>query len=227
MKAAVIIVGFNHFYGDSLYDKTFTRDYVYLLKDRNPNLDILLVDNFSVQPYPTNIGGNVKTLRLARRVGYAVALNEGIKVMQAKDYDWYICSNNDCWIDPNPKAVCDHGRIENILAQLDKHTVYGSGWNVDKSRGHRFQWSAWLCISREVLQAVGLFDENLAAAFEDFDYQQRAMKEGCTLDTAQFPIVHLDEHTRLEDKNYPLAWEKARIYFAMKHELATETWFKV
>ena len=225
MTACAIVVGFNHWDGESLYDKTFTRDFVYLLKDRNPNLTILLIDNFSGKPYPTNIGGNVEVLRLPRRVGYGVALNIGLKHLQARDFDWYICMNNDCWIHPNPKAPADHGRLS--LEALDRGTLYGSGWNVDKHRGLRFQWSAWLCISREILEAVGYFDEGLSAAFEDFDYEQRALNEGFRLDTAAFPIVHLDEHTRLEDKNYPPAWEKARLIFAMKHGLETETWFKV
>ncbi len=226
-RAICIVVGHNHWHQESFGDKDFTKAFVFALKDRNPNLDVLLLDNLSDKPYPTNIGGRVEVIRLPRRVGYGVALNIGIKHVQPKDYDWYVCMNNDCWIDPNPLAPRDHGRIEDTLHQLDRNVLYGSGWNVDKRRGLRFQWSAWLCISREVLQAVGYFDEGLAAAFEDFDYEQRAMNEGYGLDTAELPIVHLDEHTRLEDKNYPLAWEKARLTFTMKHGLETETWFKV
>lgn len=223
MKACAIIVGFNHWYADSLYDKRFTRDFVERLAADNPDLDILLVDNCSGKPYPVEIAPNVTTIRLLRRVGYALALNAGLRHWSERgDYDWYVCFNNDNWIDP-----LHPGNITNILKNMCPRILYGSGENHDKQRKTCLQWSAWLCISREVFQAVGFFDEKLAAAFEDFDYELRALIEGFTLDTAYFPITHLDEHTRFENKNYPLAWEKARIYFSLKHRFNTEEWFKV
>jgi GT2 family glycosyltransferase len=223
MNAAAIVVGFNHWYGESLYDKTFTRDFVTRLADDNPDLAILLIDNFSGRPYPTSIAPNVTTHRTLRRVGYAVALNAGLRhFADQAAYDWYVCFNNDCWIDP-----LHSGNITGMLATFHPRVVYGSGPNTDKQRKTVLQWSAWLCISHECLQAVGLFDEALAAAFEDFDYELRATAEGFTLETARFPIVHLDEHTRFEDKNYPAGWEKARIYFSLKHGMEMERWFKV
>lgn len=227
MKACAIIISFNHFIGASQNDRPFAREFIYALKDRNPNLDILVVDNFSATPYPP-IGGNVEVLRLNERLGYGPALNIGIKHMQARGaYDWYVCMNNDCWIDPNPKAPVEHGRIEDIIEQLDPRIVYGSGKNTDRKRDKVWQWSAWLCISSAVLESVGYFDEQLAAAFEDFDYEQRAMDAGYELDTAHFPIVHLDEHTRLEDPDYKWRWEKARLYFGEKHGFTTEPWLIV
>lgn len=228
MKYAAIVVGHNHWHGDTFGDKRFTRDFIFALKDRNPNLDILLIDNCSAKSYATDIGGRVETLRLESRVGYAVALNYGLSALKMRDHDWYICFNNDNWIDPNPRAVVDHGRIEGILEELDPRIVYGSGWNIDKRRSTRLQWSAWLCISREVLRTVGYFDEQLAAAFEDFDYQKRALEAGFDLDTADFPIVHLDEHTRLENPDeYKWRWEEARQYFEQKHGVKTEPWLIV
>src|SRR5512139_699345 len=120
MKCAAIIVGFNHWYADTNFDKRFTRDFVERLAERNPNLDILLIDNFSGKPYPTSIAPNVTTKRLLRRVGYAVALNIGIQhFADSADYDWYTCFNNDCWIDPNPSSPQEHGRIEDIIAGFD------------------------------------------------------------------------------------------------------------
>lgn len=224
MKYAAVVVGFNHWHGDSRYDKKFTCDFVLALKQHNPDLHILLVDNFSNRPYPADIGENVETLRLLRRVGYSAALNAGLERLERDDYDWYVCFNNDCWIDPNPAYS---GNITNILKGMDPHVLYGSGENRDRQRQTVMQWSAWLCISREIFKAVGYFDEKLVAAFEDFDYELRALKEGFTLDTAHFPIVHLDEHTRFEDENYQAGWEKARIYFNLKHSLEAEKWFKV
>jgi GT2 family glycosyltransferase len=223
MRSAAIIVGFNHWHGDTTNDKTFTRDFVRRLAEHNPDLDILLVDNYShPKPYPVEIAQNVQVLRLVRRVGYALALNAGLQKMEPKDYDWYVCFNNDCWIDP-----LHSGNITGILETLNPNVLYGSGENHDRPRKTVMQWSAWLCISREVFRAVGYFDEKLHAAFEDFDYELRAIQAGFTLDTAKFPIIHMDEHTRFEDDGYPQAWEKARVYFHLKHGFETERWFKV
>jgi GT2 family glycosyltransferase len=228
MKACVVVPAHNHWWADSNFDKDFTKQYITRLAARNPNLDILLLDNFSGKPYPTDIAPNVTVKRLLRRVGYAVALNIGLQHFADRaDYDWYICTNNDCWIDPNEAAPVDHGRIESIIASLDPCKLYGSGVNEDKQRHIPMQWSAWLCISRNVFQRVGLFDEKLAAAFEDFDYELRAMAEGFELDTAKLPIVHLNEHTRFEDKNYPMAWNKAAMWFSIKHNIPIESWFKI
>lgn len=224
MKIGSIIVAFNHFYGDSPYDKTFTRDFTIQLAKHNPDMDILLIDNASNKPYPTDITPNVRTLRLQRRVGYAVALNAGLHDLERFDYDWYVCFNNDNWIDPNPAYS---GNITNLLKGMNPRVLYGSGENEDKKCHRVMQWSAWLCISRECLQAVGYFDEKLWAAFEDFDYELRAMKAGFTLDTAHFPIIHMDEHTRFEDKNYPANWNHAAAYFSLKHGVEIDTWFKV
>lgn len=220
MKACAVVVGFNHWYGDTFMDKKFTRSFTFDLKHTNPNLDILLIDNASAKPYPSDIGGIVEVIRLPERVGYAVALNVGLKhLQQQNDYDWYICFNNDNWIDP--LHPCDLGAM---LDTFDPRVLYGSGWNEDKKIDRRWQWSAWLVISREILQAVGYFDELLAAAFEDFDYEQRAMDAGYTLDTADFRITHLNEHTRLEDPEYKWRWEAARLWFTEKHSLVTEPW---
>jgi GT2 family glycosyltransferase len=225
MKSCAIVVGHNHYFGDSNYDKKFTRDFVLMLSQHNPEMDILLVDNFSARPYPLDIAPNVATIRILRRVGYAVALNDGLRHFSERgDYDWYVCFNNDNWINPNPAYS---GNITDILQGMNPQVLYGSGENNDEPRKMALQWSAWLCISRQVFQAVGYFDEKLGAAFEDFDYELRAMKIGFTLDTAYFPIEHMDEHTRFEDKNYPMSWEKARRYFSLKHGIEMETWYKV
>lgn len=217
MRAGAVVVGFNHWYGDSLADKAFTRDFVTALKEKNPGLNIVLIDNASEHPYPVDI---VEVIRLDERVGYGKALNIGLERLQKEKCDWYVCFNNDC-------AVQGDGNILRILETLDTRTLYGSGENYDKKKKIMWQWSAWLVISREVLQTVGVFDEHLEAAFEDFDYELRALGKGYKLDTAKFPILHLDEHTRFEDSSYPHRWEKARNYFNVKHGMEMERWFVV
>ncbi len=219
MKAAAIVVGFNHWWGDTLDDKRFTRDFVVQLQAKNPALKVLLIDNASDKPYPTNV---VETIRLTKRIGYGPALNVGLRWLERNDFDWYLTFNNDNWIDPLYK--CD---ILDALALMNPKVLYGSGWNIDEKHGYRWQWSAWLAISREIFKTVGYFDPLLEGAFEDFDYQQRALDAGFCLDTAKFRITHLDEHTRYEDKEYPDRWEKSRLYFMEKHQKEMDRWFKI
>lgn len=219
MKACAIIVGFDYWYETHKKDSAFTHRFVHQLRDANPDLKVLVIDNFSSKPYASD---TIEILRTNERIGYGAALNMGLKHLQKDDYDWYICLNNDCIIDAD-------GNVFPVLSLLDPDTVYGSGKNEDYKLKITWQWSAWLCISRKVLKAVGYFDEQLTAAFEDFDYQKRATDLGFKLAEAKLPIIHLDKHTRMDigEKLYAPKWEAARLYFEQKHGLEMDRWFKV
>lgn len=215
MRVACIVVGHNHWRGDTDKDRTFTRDFIQGLTEKNPSLKVLLIDNCSKPPYPADY---CEVLRSQKRVGYAVALNLGLHHLEQDDYDWYITFNNDC-------EMARDGNVLQVIEQLDENILYGSGINRDFALRIDWQWSAWMCISRKVFRTVGYFDEQLAAAFEDFDYQLRARQAGFTLDAAKLPVIHLDEHTRYEDKSYPARWEDARLYFNQKHNLNMAGWW--
>lgn len=218
MKACAIIVGFDYWYEEGKRASTFTHKFVHQLRDANPDLKVLVIDNFSRRPYQSD---TIEILRLDKRVGYGEALNAGLKHLQKDDYDVYITLNNDC-------EISGDGNIFPVLETLDDEILYGSGENIDYKMRITWQWSAWLVISRKILNAVGYFDEKLAAAFEDFDFERRAMMLGFGLETANLPIVHLDKHTRMENmKVYAPAWEAARLYFQEKHGLKTTKWFTV
>jgi GT2 family glycosyltransferase len=135
-------------------------------------------------------------------------------------YHWYVTLNNDCQI-----KAGTNGNIVDIIERLDYNVLYGSGVNRDTSLPYTWQWSAWMCISQKVFRDVGYFDEKLDGAFEDFDYQKRAMDKGFTLDTAFLPIEHLDMHTRYEDKRYPKRWEDSRLWFEQKHGIKMARWY--
>lgn len=215
MKIAAIIVGFDYWYSEGHKDDFFTHRFAHAVRDYNPDIKVLVVDNASKRPYTAT---NLEILRLDKRVGYGEALNAGIEHLTRGAYDWYICLNNDC-------VIVSDGNLTKIIQQLDENVLYGSGWNKDDMMKIDFQWSAWLVISQKIMRKVGLFDVRLSAAFEDFDYEKRTLDAGFTLNTAALPIAHLDKHTRLDDKAYAARWEEARQYFELKHGLPTRKWF--
>ncbi|MCJ7620945.1 MAG: hypothetical protein MUP64_12080, partial [Anaerolineae bacterium] len=138
MKTVAIIVGVNHW-------KDITSPFCWSLREFNPELELIIVDNASSPPYPTDFPGGT-TVRSHERLGYNRALNLGMAV--AGDADWLICFNNDC--------KCN-GPLAPILQLLSPSVLYGSGENYDKVNGLMLQWSAWLVISRPILEAVGKF----------------------------------------------------------------------
>lgn len=202
MKTVAIIVGVNHW-------KDITSPFCWSLREFNPELELIIVDNASSPPYPTDFPGGT-TVRSHERLGYNRALNLGMAV--AGDADWLICFNNDC--------KCN-GPLAPILQLLSPSVLYGSGENYDKVNGLMLQWSAWLVISRPILETVGKFDDKLSGGFEDFDYEFRAMNAGFGLATAPLPVRHLDKHTRFEENGIWERWEQSRQQFEKQHGLKT------
>jgi GT2 family glycosyltransferase len=197
-----VVVGIN-------YWQDITRPFVMSLREHNPDLSIVLIDNASDKPYPKIKG--IKTIRLKKRVGYNLALNVAIKANPGKD--WYLLFNNDC--------IC-HDSFMHTLSRLDPSKVYGSGWNrnvMNRLNQLDLQWSAWLAISGEAVKEVGLFDPLLTGAYEDFDYQMRAKQKGYHLDTLDIPVVHLDKHTRHKELDYRERWADSREYYLRKWKL--------
>lgn len=218
MRVGAVVVGFDHWHNDIHRDSTWTREFVHRLHELNPEMKVLVVDNASRIPYSSN---TVEILRIGDRVGYGAALNLGLMHLSFQEsFDWYITLNNDCQIKPGTK-----GDVLSVVETLDPNTLYGSGENRDIRLPFIWQWSAWMVISCEIFQAVGFFDEQLSAAFEDFDYQRRAMDLGYQLATAHLPIEHLDMHTRYEDPTYPKRWDECRKRFEAKHGLAMKSWY--
>lgn len=204
-RVTAIVVGIDHW--------EMTNAFCRQLVEYNPGLDVLLIDNASEPPYPTD--GWYRMLRLPYTVGYNNALNAGLKASSGRD--WWICLNNDC--------QCT-GEFMDVFNDLDPLKVYGSGDNVDTKNKMTLQWSAWLVISREAHDKVGGFDPELDGAYEDFDYQLSALALGFGVAFLPLPIIHLDKHTRMETHEYQERWKRSHDYFNRKWDLKPAPWFK-
>jgi len=201
MTILAAIVGINHWLD-------LTMPFAMSVATRNPTMTTLVIDNGSEPPYPEC--PLWQTSRIDR-CGYNHALNHALSIVA----DWYVLFNNDCMA---------HREFENVIPTLDKRTLYGSGWQWCDNFQRQMLYSAWLCMSRELVNEVGLFDPQLDAGFEDFDYQMRCLDKGIRLEVLRLDCDHLDKHTRLVEPDYGAKWEKCRKYFDAKWHCHTPQW---
>ena len=195
MNVRCVIVGIDHWVD-------LTSPFVDSMLRYNPWLDIVLIDNASVMKYPGS--DRYRTLH-TDRIGYGPALNIGA-MTGMKNWDWLMCCNNDC--------LCNGAFT---VDQLNPNVMYGNAWKLpfnDPTSGlPEVVDSAYLLISNKMWGRIGGFDPDFEAAFEEIDYQVRAVHAGFGVDVAYLPIIHLDRHTRYETPNYEKRWENARKLF--------------
>jgi hypothetical protein len=196
MLIRTVIVGIDHW-------EDVTKPFAESLQKHN-SLSMIIVDNASTHPYPDY---TQQVLRIPR-MGYGAALNTATK----GNWNWLLCCNNDC--------LCT-GNIMGIIYTLRPDTIYGNEWKYSYDGMEdglpAVVDSAYLLIPRKVWDAVGKFDPQMDAAFEEVDYCIRAVSMGYRLDVADLPITHLNLHTRRELEGYDKRWEATRQYFRAKH----------
>ena len=205
MFIRAVVVGINHW-------EDLTHRFVVQLNDHN-FFDVFVVDNASNPPYP--VPSHSVLRRLSERVGYGTALNYGARAYSLKNghyWDWLLCCNNDC--------LCT-GNVTEIISKLRTDTIYGNEWKYDYDGMQdglpAVVDSAYLLIPRKVWECLGGFDPKMDAAFEEIDFQIRALDAGYRIDVADLPITHLNLHTRWELEDYKERWEATRKYFRTKH----------
>lgn len=166
-------------------------------KDR---LEVVVVDNDSsdgsVEWLTTNYP-KVRVIRNQSNVGFAPAVNQGVKAAQS---DYVALLNNDAKVDPDwllylltplmrePDVTCTASRIltwdgENIDFVGASLSYYGHGFKlavgesamnfVNESRPLLFPCGGAMMVEKRNFLEVGGFDEEYFAFFEDVDYGWR------------------------------------------------------
>lgn len=203
----IIIIGVNEW-------QRYTLPCIQSLLEVEPDADILVVDNGSVEPYPEIAG--VSYARLDTTVSYAEALNDGI--ICSGNQDWYIVLNND---------VLFHKPFIDRVKKLADDTLYGFYTHEIGGRAYQSGWC--LFIPNLVYDVVGLFDEAFKPMWmEDADYSFRTLDYGlgmASLDREDWGIEHLaSKGERLTERNEYLIFNDAHYkknlqYLVEKHKL--------
>jgi len=197
MRVSVVTVGINQW-------KEFTSPLIKSIERYQSDVDVVLVDNGSKEPYPS-----IAPYTLVRSdavLSYAQAINLGLE--ETDVFDWVIIINNDVLcISPFRKK----------LEELDPNILYGNQLNHASKFGHYVE--GWLfAIPFNVMSKVGLFDEKFQyAAFEDVDYSFRAKQAGLKVVKTELPFKHLKAATRFTRPEYREVYLENRRYLHKKH----------
>ncbi len=178
------------------------------LKSQSQPVDVIVVDNGSSDGSAEFIEKNypdVILLKNARNLGFAGGVNTGIKYSLEHGYDFVALLNNDAvadqkWLEHLVKFLDSHPRVGivtgKILAADGKHldstgdiyTIWGLPFprgrdELDSGKYDKGPWifgaSGGASLYRaKMLKAVGLFDEDFFAYYEDIDISFRAQLAG-------------------------------------------------
>ena len=213
-----------------------------LLSQTYWNYEIILVDNGSTDGSPDYVLNNfpsVKIVRNTQNEGFGRACNKGIRCSKGE----YIATlNNDmqldeCWLeelikplqnekvavtvakalffDCRDKVNCAGGAVNFLGFSFPKH--FNENIDIDlKHETTEYAQGGLCCIKREVLDEVGLFDEDFFMYFEDIDLSFRIRMAGYELALAPKSIAyHKWDFKRMRDKLYYI--EKNRVQFLIKN----------
>lgn len=216
---------------DIIIPTTFDTDYVnWLLNSMNmykmgADYEVMVVDNLS-QPVFKRDG--IKSVRFEERLGFARAMNEGIK---ATKNEYVLLINNDT-------GIAHDNFLGNLLETLNSEDKIGivspctnfictkeaqcqdaakRDYKIIDFKGH-IAAVCWL-LKRSIIDEIGLFDENYKiGAFEDGDYCTRILNAGykIKIDRRSW-LFHYGSRTVSRTPGYYEA-------FQANHEYANKKW---
>ena len=240
-KVSIVLITFNNLeYTKSCIDSIFAYS-------RYPNFQLILVDNHSkdgtikylkeLQRRKTN----VQVIFNEENKGFAGGNNVGLKVA---DGEYIVFLNNDTvvtrdWLyvlmsilQENPRLGMI-GPVSNTVWNVQKiQTAYQTmdemrQWAEDYTNEHPCDYRAvnmlgFFCLmtKREVIEKVGLLDENYGVGmFEDDDYCRRVKEAGYELGYTKKVFIHHKGSAsfgQLSSREYDAIWEENKAYFEGK-----------
>lgn len=223
-----------------------------LYKYTDENLfDLIIVDNASSDgtvEYLKEIEEQHKNFKLicnSENLGYSKGNNIGIKMALEGDYEFIGLLNNDVLLAPD--------WLENTLKifEMDKQLGMISPRDAGRPKFYKKKITAknylenykkylakfkepfkymleplfsCVIIKREVIEKIGLMDENFTPAFwEDQDYCLRASYAGYSLATSNLAFV-FHNHSTTSSAISKEIYEKNKQYFYKKHPLGKWIW---
>lgn len=180
--------------------------------DKNA-IDLIIADDGSTDASTQYLKKNKYdiTVNSGENKGFAANANNGIKYANSKtDYDFYIIANNDIEIksgffeDALPKAIEQIYTMDKtpgiigfdeILIDRD---LYFRSYKYEQHRSENILSlneipGFFFMISKELIQQIGLLDEEYFMYGEDNDYFSRTIKAGFKIYNTYLPVRHYSE----------------------------------
>lgn len=218
-----------------------------LLKIDFPSYKVVIVDNGSTIDEATklrNLFGNVvDIIRLNSNLGYTGGCNAGIEfALEKYNSDYILLLNNDTEVDPNfldflvetsqsdPK-IGIAGSILIDYVNRDKINYSGGGINwllakhyrrsspINQVKKTTIVTGCSMLIKKEVIEKIGLLDDDFFAYFEDSIYCLKAQKAGyhCVCDPRSI-VYHKEQgSTGHKSKIYTYLMSRNRILYVNKY----------
>ena len=161
------------------------------------DVDVIVVDNASVDGTAEAVTG-AEVVRNDRNLGYAGGMNVGIRRALERGADAVLLLNNDVEVEPGAigalvAATGEAGAVCPVVVFADDpERIWYAGARFDPRRGYNGRQltraidtvaetericGAAVLIPRQVLDDVGMLDEELFAYVEDADWSLRARKQ--------------------------------------------------
>ena len=212
----------------------YTKNFIESLKKYTKDFELIIVDNGSTDGTVEYIKSmpDIKLIQNAENNGFSKGNNQGIEIA-AGEYIGFL--NNDILLYPNWFEACKRV-FENEKAGFvsprhinphydntnpKKYIKYFQGFHYDKPYEKSFDECVFSCVitNREVLNKIGVFDENFFPAFfEDNDLKYRAIEAGYGIYvTNEAGFFHFGSVTSVK---HSANMEKNRAYYYSKHPLA-------
>ncbi len=212
----------------------YTKNFIESLKKYTKDFELIIVDNGSTDGTVEYIKSmpDIKLIQNTENKGFSAGNNQGIEIAQG-EYIGFL--NNDILLYPNWFEACKRV-FENEKAGFvsprhinphydntnpKKYIKYFQGFHYDKPYEKSFDECVFSCVitNREVLNKIGVFDENFFPAFfEDNDLKYRAIEAGYGIYvTNEAGFFHFGSVTSVK---HSANMEKNRAYYYSKHPLA-------
>ena len=212
----------------------YTKNFIESLKKYTKDFELIIVDNGSTDGTVEYIKSmpDIKLIQNTENKGFSAGNNQGIEIA-AGEYIGFL--NNDILLYPNWFEACKRV-FENEKAGFvsprhinphydntnpKKYIKYFQGFHYDKPYEKSFDECVFSCVitKREVLNKIGVFDENFFPAFfEDNDLKYRAIEAGYGIYvTNEAGFFHFGSVTSVK---HSANMEKNRAYYYSKHPLA-------
>jgi len=213
--------------------------------------DLIIIDNASsdgTTEYLKNFEKEHSNLRVIynnENLGYSKANNQGIKLALKENYEYIGLLNNDILFTPdwlvNTIKVFEYDLQLGMVSPRDagrpkffkKKLTSDNYINYYKDYLKRFKIPykymleplfSCVVIKREVVEKIGLMDENYTPAFwEDQDYCLRALYAGFSLATSNLSFV-FHNHSTTSSEVAAEIYNKNKEYFYKKHPLGKWIW---